>query len=146
MIKTLSYSEVEKFHKDIAKQMLSELRNSDSEVGQTPIENIKWAYSFETIDNYVDIRRKRKDIDRSIRREKLLKLDNKLKPKRKTSIFSFLKKEENEVISDELKDFFKSVVAISLMIKVGDYERFESVEKTSLFESKVKEELGNFKF
>lgn len=148
MIKTLSYTEVQKYHKELAQEMLNELRKSDSENSQAPIERISWAYDFETVDSEVDVRRRSKDIDRSIRREKLLKLDEKLRKQReKTNIFVSLfttpsKKSGNEVIEEEIKDFFSKIVTISLVIKVGDYERFETVEKTSLFESKIKEEFG----
>lgn len=149
MIKSLSYTEVQKFHKNLAKKMLDELRNSESENNSTPVENIEWAYSFETDDEDLDIRKRRVSIDKGIRREKLLKLDSNLrKKKEKSSIFSIFsrEKEPTDTISEELKDFFSKIVVISLMIKVGDYERFERVEKTSLFESKLKEEFGKFQF
>ena len=152
MIRTLSYSEVQKFHKDLAQEMLDELRKSDSEQSGTHIENIDWLYEFETVDEKIDIRRRSKNIDRAIRREKLLKLDENLRNKReKTNIFvSFfttpVKKTGNEIIKDEINDFFDKIVAISLVIKVGDYERFENIDKTSLFESKIKEEMGTLIF
>jgi len=149
MIKTLSYTEVQKFHKELAQEMLEEFRNSNSENSQTPIEKINWMYEFETIDKEVDIRRRSKDIDRSIRREKLLKLDGKLrKDREKKSIFSIFnsKKESNDVISEEIKDFFSKIITLSLVIKLGDYERFKTVEKTALFESKIKEEMGILTF
>jgi len=148
MIKTLSYTEVERFHRQLANDMLEELRESDSKNNSSPIENITWAYSVETNDSRLELRKRSKDIDRSIRREKLLALDSNLR-KEKTNIFkSFLykKKEEKDVISEEITDFFSNISAISLMIKIGDYERFETVEKTTLFESKVDEEFGVFKF
>ena len=45
-----------------------------------------------------------------------------------------------------IKEYFAKIIAISLMLKINDYERFETVEKTTLFESKIKEEFGKFKF
>jgi len=153
MIKTLSYTEVKKFHKELAQEMLEELRKSDSENSQTPIEKINWMYEFETIDGEIDIRRKSKDIDRSIRREKLLKLDQNLREekKRKFTLFSTAfvwnkDKNSNDVISEEIKDFFSKIVTLSLVIKIGDYERFETVSKTALFESKIKEDMGILTF
>jgi len=152
MIKTLSYTEAQKFHRELVQRMLEELRNSDSDQSGTPVEHIDWLYDFETVDEQVDIRRRSKDIDRAIRREKLLKLDDKLRNKReKTNIFvSFFttasKKTGNEIIEEEINDFFDKIVAISLVIKVGDYERFENVEKTSLFESRIKEKMGVLTF
>ncbi len=144
----LSYTEVERFHSQLANDMLKELRESDSKNNSSPIENITWAYSVETKDSHLELRKRSKDIDRSIRREKLLALDSNLR-KEKMNIFkSFLytKKEVKNVISDEIIDFFSNISAISLMIKIGDYERFETVEKTTLFESKVNEEFGVFTF
>jgi len=151
MIKPLSYTEVQKFHKELAQEMLDELRKSNSENSQTPIEKINWMYEFETVDGEVDIRRRSKDIDRSIRREKLLKLDSNLREQReKKGIFSIFytktEKDSNDVISEEIKDFFSKIVTLSLVIKVGDYERFETVSKTTLFESKIKEEYGTLIF
>jgi hypothetical protein len=152
MIKTLSYTEVQKFHVELAKEMLTELRNSDSSYNATPVENIDWCYSVDTVDDQVDFRIKRVDIDKSIRREKLLKLDASLRgekiEKGAGGFFSMFtkEKEEKRTISAELKDFFDDIAAISLMIKVGEYERFEIVEKTTLFESKIKEEMGAFSF
>jgi len=151
MIKPLSYTEVQKFHKELAQEMLDELRKSNSENSQTPIEKINWMYEFETVDGEVDIRRRSKDIDRSIRREKLLKLDSNLREQReKKGIFSIFytktEKDSNDVISEEIKDFFSKIVTLSLVIKVGDYKRFETVSKTTLFESKIKEEYGTLIF
>ncbi len=153
MIKTLSYSEVKRFHRELAEEMLNELRCSETNDSQVPIEKISWLYDFETVDGQVDIRKRSKNIDRTIRREKLLKLDQKLRDKREKSTNVFVsffttttKRDTNKVISDEINDFFSKIITISLVIKVGDYERFETVEKTSLFESKIKEELGTLMF
>jgi len=155
MIKTLSYTEVQKHHKELAQEMLNELRSSNSENSQVPVEKISWAYDFETVDSELDVRKRSKDIDRSIRREKLLKLDENLRSERKRK-FTFFganlvwntdeNKDGSSVINDEIKEFISKIVTISLVIKIGDYERFEAVEKTSLFLSKIKEDMGVLTF
>lgn len=151
MIKPLSYTEVQRHHKELAQEMLNELRSSNSENNQVPVEKILWAYYFETVDSELDVRKRSKDIDRSIRREKLLKLDEKLRSNiSKTnpflSLFTTSKKGGVDVISKEINELFSNIVTISLVIKVGDYERFKAVEKTSLFLTKMKEELGVLTF
>jgi hypothetical protein len=60
-----------------------------------------------------------------------------------------------EEVNQNMKDFFGKIMNLSLSVKIGDtlseknlYERFYKVEKTSLFESKIKEDMntGNFIF
>jgi hypothetical protein len=146
MIKVLSFTDVERFHKELADKMLTDLRDSDSKDLDINIESIQWAYSVETSDTALDVRKRSKDIDRTIRREKLLSLDGSLKPKKTVLSYFYSKTKSKNVINSELTGFCDKIATISLMIKVGDYERFETVDKTDIFESNVTEKRGIFSF
>lgn len=151
MIKTLSFTEVQKFHGQIAQKLLNDLRNSDSEYKDADSKKIQWAYSYETTEGTPDIRQDSLALDRNIRAAKLLQLDPKLNGDTRdlkgkfVSLFSKKEERKNE-LSEKLENYFSKIIAISLMIKIGDYERFQIVEKTSLFESKIREEMGKLKF
>lgn len=138
MIKKLSYSEAEKFHKETIKKMIEAMRKHSPSFKKMQPENVEWAYSFElkTTFGETDIREWRIAIDKNIRAHKLMRVDPKL----------IANVQSTSEIDEKLKDFFSNIVSIQLMIKHGDYSRVEVVKKTSLFESKIKEDMGNFKF
>jgi hypothetical protein len=152
MIKKLSSTEVEKFHGQLAQKMIADLRKSDSINKDVDTSKIEWAYSYETMDDTSDIRQDRLALDRKIRAAKLMQLDSKLGGgvARGTGgkFLSFLdrKEERKNVLTESLENYFAKIITISLMIKIGDYERRQVVEKTSLFESKIREEMGKLKF
>jgi len=146
--KKLTFDEVKKFHNDLSIRVLDELRSSDSKYKNIKPEKIEWSYSYEAVsEEPEDVRDVRKHIDRKIRKSKLLRLKA-VSQKQKRVI-------DVEDLNIKLKEFFGKILNLSLMVKIGDnlsdknlYERFYKVEKTSLFESKIKEDLstGNFNF
>ena len=147
--KKLTFDEVQKFHKDLAVRIMDELRASDSKFKNSKPEKIEWAYSYEAVaDEPADVRDVRRHVDRKIRLNKLLRLKAIAQKQKKVSA-------DVEEVNQNMKDFFNKIMNLSLSVKIGDtlsdknlYERFYKVEKTSLFESKIKEDMntGNFIF
>jgi len=144
----LSSTEVKKFHNILFERALEELRKSDTKHKKAKPDKIEWCYSYEVVSDHAaaDARVLRKDVDQKIRKAKLDRLADVSKAAAWKKAAP--PKPSTESISQHMKNFFDNVITLSLMMKVENYERFYTIEKTSLFESKIKEDIesGTFVF
>lgn len=144
----LSSTEVKKFHNILFERALEELRKSDTKHKKAKTDKIEWCYSYEVVSDHAaaDARVLRKDVDQKIRKAKLDRLSDVSKAAAWKKAAP--PKQSTEAISQHMKSFFDNVITLSLMMKVENYERFYTIEKTSLFESKIKEDIesGTFVF
>ena len=140
--KKLSLTEVQKFHGDLLIRIMEEIKAEKKKISP---EKIEWAYSYELVSDtdsskgsISDARELGRHVDRKIRKAKLQRIQN--------ILYKKAKGDRPEEINETLKNFFSNVIALSLFVKADKFERYYKIEKTSLFESKIKEniESGDF--
>jgi len=150
----LTFDEAKKFHADVVEKVLLELKKSESKHKNAKPDKIQWAYSYELVSAHADgvqdtdAREMRRSVDRKIRLAKLKHLNEVEKANSWKKAKPTVEVKSTDEINREIQTFFSNVITLSLMMKIDNYERFYKIEKTSLFESKIKEDIehGNFVF